>query len=173
MTATSDSDRSMSNHPPRYPTPAFLQRMLRASESTGALSVQQYSQITSEIQTLRRDLEQRACSATWMSNCWESGEAFPPAAQTTPMRACGCERCRPIGRLWPAHYSAPPCRVARKGAPIKFLSYECYLESLSDEQAAELPSSPSGIALRAIREGRIRLRRRRTRTAGRRRISRT
>ena len=168
MTATSDSDRSMSNHPPRYPTPASLQRMLRASESTGALSVQQCSQISMELQTLRRDLEQRACSATWFSNCWESGEPFPPAAPTTPMRVCGCERCKPGGRLWPPHYSAPPCRVARKGGAINFLSYECYLESLPDEQAAELPSSPSGIALRAIREGRIRLRRQRTHTAPRR-----
>ena len=161
-------DRFMPNHLPRRPTPASLERMLRGSESTGALSVQQRGQISMELQTLRRDLEQRTCSAAWLSNCWESGETFPPAAQTTPMRACGCERCRPSGRLWPAHYSAPPCRVARNGAAIKFLSYECYLESLPDEQAAELPSSPSGIALRAIREGRIRLRRRRTRTAPRR-----
>ena len=152
----------------RRPTPASLERMLRASESTGALCVQQRGQISLELQTLRRDLEQRACSAAWFSNCWESGESFPPAAQTTPMRACGCERCKPGGRLWPAHYSAPPCRVARKGAAIKFLSYECYLESLPDQQAAELPSSPSGIALRAIREGRIRLRRQRTRTVARR-----
>ena len=168
MTAMPDSDRLIPHQRPKRAAPASLERMLRASESNGALGEQQRNRITSEIQTLRRGLEQRACSATWFSNCWESGESFPPAAQTTPMRACGCERCKSSGRLWPAHYSAPPCRWPRNGAPIKFLSYECYLESLPDEQAAELPSSPSGIALRAIREGRIRLRRRRTRTASRR-----
>jgi len=168
MTTMPDSDRLIPHHRPKRPAPASLERMLRTSESTGALSLQQRSQITLELHTLRRDLEQRTCSAAWLSNCWESGETFPPAAQATPMRTCGCERCKPVGRLWPAHYSAPPCRVARKGAAIKFLSYECYLESLPDQQAAELPSSPSGIALRAIREGRIRLRRRRTRTVARR-----
>jgi hypothetical protein len=52
--------------------------------------------------------------------------------------------------------------------PPSLLSYECYLESLDDWAAAQLPSSPSGIALRAIREGRIRLRRGRTTTARRR-----
>lgn len=43
--------------------------------------------------------------------------------------------------------------------PLKrsIISYECHLESLDDWTAAQLPSSPSGIALRAVRESRIHL----------------
>jgi hypothetical protein len=81
------------------------------------------------------------------------------------------------GRLWPQYYQATialdvngelkagPHETSQREAspreaapPRDILSYECYLESLNEWEAANLPSSPSGIALRAIREGRIRVR---------------
>jgi hypothetical protein len=159
---------------PRRPPPAELERMLRADASQRALPKDLREHIAAELRQLRRLLEQVTCSAAWLSQCWESGDAFPPAAQTTPMIACRCERCRRTGRRWPAHYAAPVSGAedAPDGRPAGgFLSYECYLESLSDEGAANLPSSPSGLALRAIREGRIKLRRQRTHTAARRFVS--
>lgn len=153
--------------PPRRPTPAELERALRLAESENTLGSQQRELIASELRALRRNLEQHTCSAAWISNCWESGDAFPPAAQTTPMVPCACERCRRTGRLWPSHYAAPIRDPAGHRGKV-FLSFECYLESLSDWDAARLPSSPSGLALRAIREGRIRFRRQRTTSRSRR-----
>jgi hypothetical protein len=153
--------------PPRRPTPAELERALRLAESENTLGRQQRDRIAAELKALRRDLDQHTCSAAWISNCWESGDPFPPPAQTTPMVACECERCRRTGRLWPSHYAAPIRDRAGGGCKV-FLSFECHLESLSNWDAARLPSSPSGLALRAIREGRIRFRRERTTSRNRR-----
>jgi hypothetical protein len=162
------------NRPPRSPSPDKLERMLRSDEAQRALPNEQRERIAGELRQMRRHLEQVACSAAWVSQCWENGDGYPPAAQTTPMIACQCDRCRRTGRLWPAHYAAPlrEADVPRSDiVATGFLSYECYLESLPDLHAAHLPSSPSGMALRAIREGRIKLRRQRTHTAARRFVS--
>lgn len=132
-------------------TPAELERALRADDAAFAIGPRVRAELLQELLEVRWRLR-AACSQAWFDHCWLTGAAFPPAADTTPMRPCGCERCRASGRLWPQHYDAPD----HAGAAV--LSYECYLESLGDEEAANLPSSPSGIALRAIREGRIRLR---------------
>lgn len=155
------------NRPPRRPTPAALERALRLAESENTLSSKQRDRIEAGLRAVRRNLEQHACSTAWISNCWESGDPFPPPAQTTPMVPCVCERCSRTGRLWPSHYGVPIRDPGGSGGEI-FVSFECYLESLSDWDAAHLPSSPSGLALRAIREGRIRFRRQRTTTRSRR-----
>lgn len=106
---------------------------------------------------LRRQIEQTTCSASWADQCWNDGATFPPPAPTTPMRVCECERCRRSGKLWPAYYSA----TTKSG---DFISYECWLESLSDLQAARLPSSPTGLILSALRNARVKVRRRRSHT---------
>jgi hypothetical protein len=181
--------------------PAELERALRSRELERALPAAERQRLVQQLLTLRWTLVRAVCSDPWYDHCWATGEAFPPRAQTTPMRPCRCARCRATGRVWPAHYDAtdlarrtgqggnaedrePKVRVGAgrleelgvagcesvNDAPTQedgageILSYECYLESLDDWAAAQLPSSPSGIALRAIREGRIRLRGRRTKT---------
>lgn len=150
----------------RNPTPAELDRILRHEPSHPRLPPGVREQLRRELSERRRRLSQLACSGAWVEQCWQSGEDFPPVADTTPMRPCQCERCLRTGRLWPAHYGASTGRGDGPSAP--FISYECYLESLSDWDAALLPSSPSGLALRAVREGRIKIRRQRTTTRGRR-----
>lgn len=150
----------------KNPTPAELDRILRHEPSHQRLPPGVREQLRRELSELRRRLSQLTCSGAWMEQCWQSGEGFPPPADTTPMRACQCERCKRTGRLWPAHYGASTGRGEQDSDP--FISYECYLEGLSDWDAAMLPSSPSGLALRAVREGRIRIRRQRTTTRSRR-----
>jgi hypothetical protein len=173
MSQASEPPRPTSARSSRRMPPAELERMIRSADGQEVLPKELRDRIAADLRQQRRHLEQVTCSATWLSNCWEAGDAFPPAAQTSPMLACQCERCRRTGRVWPPHYAAPSKRGDAEvtGVTSAFLSYECYLESLSDEQAAELPSSPSGTALRAIREGRIKLRRQRTHTASRRFVS--
>lgn len=83
------------------------------------------------------------------------------------MLPCDCPSCQRTGRLWPAVYGAPKgARGPKDPAGARgqtarthptFLSYECRLESLSDWDAAQLPFSPSGLALRVVREGRIKI----------------
>jgi hypothetical protein len=154
---------------PRNPTPAELDRIVRHEQSHQALAPEVREQILRELLELERHLLQLTCSSAWVEHCWETGEHFPPLADTTPMRACQCERCQRTGRLWPAHFSASMER-SKEGSQ-QFISYECYLENLSEWDAAMLPSSPSGLALRAVREGRIKIRRQRTMTRSRRYIS--
>lgn len=151
---------------PKNPTPAELDRIVRHEPSHQHLPPEVREQILRELTELRRRLHQLTCSSAWVQHCWQSGEPFPPPADTTPMRACQCERCKRTGRLWPAHYGASMKRL--KEESHQFISYECHLENLSEWDAAMLPSSPSGLALRAVREGRIKIRRQRTTTRGRR-----
>lgn len=154
---------------PKNPTPAELDRIARYEPSHRRLPPEVREHILRELMELRRRLHQLTCSSAWVEQCWQSGEHFPPPADTTPMRACQCERCQRTGRLWPAHYGASMERS--KEGSRQFISYECYLENLSEWDAAMLPSSPSGLALRAVREGRIKVRRQRTTTRSRRYIS--
>lgn len=140
------------------PAPAALDRLLQLESTIGALPDAIYRDWRNRLDRLRRQIEQKTCSAAWFDHCWENGGVFPPDADTTPMRPCGCDRCRPIGKLWPAPYTSP----RRFGEIDGYISYECHLESLSDWRLAQLPSSRSGVALRAIREARIKLKRRRT-----------
>jgi hypothetical protein len=189
-------------------TPAELERALKSDQCARALSAEVRGKLLEALLERRWELVAATCSDAWYDHCWGTGEAFPPPADTTPMRACRCPRCRELGRLWPAYYDAgregpvedasarpaPPASsldailagadtppvdpnvgaaqtaeaTAPEPPPPSLLSYECYLESLDDWSAAQLPSSPSGMALRVIREGRIRLRRGRTKTARRR-----
>lgn len=114
----------------------------------------------------RRCLGRTVCSESWLQHCWASGDPYPPSADTTPMIRCQCDRCRRTGRIWPATYGVEGTAV--HGYRDRIISYECYLESLSDWEAAQLPSSPSGLAMRAIREGRVSVRFRRTRIGSRR-----
>ncbi len=172
--------------------PADLWRALTSEAAARSMPAPERRQGLVRLDALRRSLSQQSCSSSWQTDAWERGISFPPPANTTPMRPCRCERCRATGRLWPQQYSAPSAStsVPTAGAatqtttsveancssvtaegeavPEELLSYECYLESLSDWDAAQLPSSPSGLALRAVREGRIRLRRQRTRLSSRR-----
>lgn len=152
----------------RTPPPAEVERLMKAAERAGMISQEQRTTISRELREQRRRLEQKACSSAWVEQCWECGVDFPPKADSTPMAACQCERCRQSGRLWPQHYGAE-----RRGAEGRecFISYECHLESLTSWNAACLPSSSSGLALRAVREGRIKLRRQRTFTKSRRSLS--
>jgi hypothetical protein len=119
-----------------------------------------------ELLVFRRHLDQVTCSSAWIAHCWETGQDFPPVADTTPMRACQCHRCKRTGRLWPHHYGGSQKDL--NGEKRGFISYECFLEELPDEKVGMIPSSPSGHAMRAIREGRIKIRRTRTRLGGRR-----
>jgi hypothetical protein len=73
-----------------------------------------------------------------------------------------CESPRPEGESVTASTSPKTSKRTASAEADNFFSYECYLESLDDWTMAQLPSSPSGLALRAIREGRIKLRRQRT-----------
>jgi len=180
---------------------ADLERALKARDGLRALPKGTTREMLERILVHKRwDLLRLVCSDPWFRHCWETGEHFPPKAETTPMRPCRCPRCTFLGRLWPAYYDAtspaspdgvgtagrgrPPGRASAAesvgavesgragGAPTpdagqahdSILSYECYLESLDDWAAAQLPSSPSGLALRAIRERRIRLRFPKTKT---------
>jgi hypothetical protein len=155
--------------------PDDLERLVRSEEGIRAIPPQLRRNVLAQLTALRRKLEQRTCSQAWFAHCWSTGAEFPPSADTTPMLACDCPRCRRQGRLWPAHYGVPndsaPSAAAAGDELVsadrlpaaRELSYECYLESLSDWEAAHLPSSPSGMALRAVREGRIKIRRQRTR----------
>lgn len=140
------------------PAPAALNRLLQMESTISALPEAMHREWRDRLDRLLRQIEQKTCSAAWFEHCWEEGGSYPPDADTTPMRPCSCERCRPIGKLWPSHYTSP----RRFGKIDGFISYECHLESLSDWRAAQLPSSRSGVALRAIREARIKLKRRRT-----------
>lgn len=140
------------------PVPAELDRLLKAEALALPKTVRENWR--RRLENLRRQLEQTACSASWIDHCWEAGGAFPPAAENTPMRQCGCERCRRCGRLWPAHYMAP----TRANGSAEFISYECWIESLSDREWSQLPSSPSGLALRAVRMAHLAVRRERTRS---------
>jgi hypothetical protein len=152
----------------RTPPPAEVERLMKAAEQAGMISQEQRTTIDLELRERRRRLEQMACSSAWVEQCWEGGVDFPPKADSTPMKACQCERCRQAGRLWPQHYGV---QWRPANGPACFISYECYLESLPSWDAACLASSPSGLALRAIREARIKLRRQRTFTKGRRFLS--
>ena len=154
-------------------TPEQLERMLNSTDAIRAMPPEVRRRALQKLADLKRTLQQTACSASWFAECWSTGTAFPPLAPTTPMIICRCERCIRQGRLWPANYSAPPDSPAataqrapaaegESGSQSSIISYECHLESLDDWTAAQLPSSPSGLALRAIREGRIKLRRVRT-----------
>lgn len=158
----------LSAHARRKSPPAEVERILRVADRAGLLSEETRTTVSHQLRQARRQLEQTACSSAWVNDCWHSGRKFPPAAETTPMVACQCERCRQSGKLWPQYYRAAAATAAQQQP---FISYECHLESLSDWDAAQLPSSPSGLALRAIREGHIKLRRQRTYTRARRFIS--
>ena len=155
---------------PRHATPDQLARGLASSGGAGELAPRVRSNILSRLASLRRYLDRVVCSEPWLRHCWCTGDAYPPAADTTPMLPCSCEHCRRTGRLWPPQYcqeqTLSGCARRRKGV----IAYECHLESLSEWDAAQLPSSPSGIALRAIREGRISLRRQRMRLGRPRRV---
>lgn len=180
---------------------ADLERALKARGGLRALPKGTTRETLHRILVHKRwNLLRLVCSDPWFQHCWETGEQFPPAAETTPMRPCRCPRCTILGRLWPAYYDTVTSRGAKgvdtadrghshdrassaealpaagstraddasnadaRQANESILSYECYLESLDDWQAAQLPSSPSGLAMRAIREGRIRLRFPKTKT---------
>jgi len=145
--------------------PERLRQLVDSEDARRAIPRDLLSRARTELDAIRRDLQRRTCSQAWFSNCWTSGESFPPPAETSPMVPCSCGRCVPQVKLWPVHYVEPV-----PGQPAGRLSYECYLESLSDWEAAQLPSSPSGLALRAVREGRVKVRRRRTRLAKGRRV---
>jgi hypothetical protein len=173
-----DSDRSPSVAKASRTSPALMEKLLASAEAMASIPGPVRRQAERELQARKRHLLGAACSSPWFSDCWASGAPFPPRADTTPMRPCRCWRCRLVKRVWPAIYTAlsrstsstheacaEPEEFTDKteGEPGSILSYECYLESLSDWEAAQVPSSPSGIALRAIREGRVKLRRQRTR----------
>src|SRR4051812_39772559 len=93
-----------------------------------------------EITKLKRTLRHRVCSEPWFEHCWNTGERFPPRADHTPMQLCQCHRCQRTGQLWPAFYEASVKpqfnREPRQNQQNHALSYECYLESLSDWEAA-------------------------------------
>jgi hypothetical protein len=159
-------------------SPAQFERALKSEEAIRTMMPELRRQALADLALSKRKLEGESPSAAWVADCWASGEKFPPKADTTPMEGCNCDRCIRQGRRWPRFYHAPPAlggepksadpatdRVSKADFQLTsdFLSYECYLESLDDWTAAQLPSSPSGLALRAVREGRIKLRRQRTR----------
>ena len=149
----------------RKRTPAELERLLRSQECVRLLPPKVRQQALEQLGGLRSRLLRLVCSEAWFEHCWKTGEEFPPRADSTPMVSCQCPRCVQSGKLWPSTYAVPdavPSGPSSEGRQ-RTLSYECYLESLSDWDAANLPSSPSGLALRAVREGRIRLRFQRTR----------
>lgn len=146
--------------------PQRLEQLLKSSQGQAALAPSVRRRLQAELTERRRRLLHLVCSEPWFSECWRTGRSFPPPADTTPMLPCGCGRCRAVGKLWPSIY----CVVVEteKGLNAKtdglaLLSFECYLESMPLTEAAHLPSSPSGLALRAVREGRIKIRRTRTR----------
>ncbi len=162
--------------------PEALEQALQSNQSLSPSLTTARREALNRLADLRRTLQQQTCSSTWLDDCWRTGTAFPPPAEVSPMVHCRCERCQQSGRLWPAIYGAPAKDVIPvvEPAPTKsvpeahdgpMLSYECYLESLDPWAAANLPSSPSGMALRAVREGRIRLRRGRVRLGSRRRCT--
>ena len=130
-------------------TPAQLEQLLGGEVAAAAMGVETRRHLLAQLEALRVQLRRVVCSEPWLRHCWETGDAYPPDVDTTPMCACCCDRCRATGRLWPAHY----CKSVADGDPDR-ISYECYLESLPDEQIAYFPSSPSGLAMRAIRSGR-------------------
>ena len=155
--------------------PADLERASKLVGVLPSFTPERRRALIAELMRLRVDLRSLVSSEPWFDHCWATGESFPPLAETSPMRACPCERCRRTGKVWPNGYVAPGHQRAAANTDgddedaqatprDAVLSYECYLESLSDWEAANLPSSPSGLALRAIREGRIKVRFRRTRT---------
>ncbi len=141
----------------KAPTPADLERLLE----TGEPLPPEMSRADCEemLEKLRRKFERKTCSAPWFDHCWEEGGTYPPKADTTPMRPCHCPRCRRIGKLWPFHYLSP----RQFGKTSGFISFECRLDSLDDEEAARYPSSRSGTAMRSARERRIKPRRSRRR----------
>ncbi len=149
--------------PPKL-TLSELERLAKNREAFRSLPQPVRDRIEREVIAGRIRLRAVSCSDAWFAECWEKGTAYPPRADTTPMLPCACYRCASSGRLWPAHYLTDV--RAEDGGGVRRVSYECGLETLGDWQAAQLPSSPSGLALRAIREGRIKLRRRRTRLGG-------
>ena len=144
--------------------PAELERLLNSPEASAAMKATDRGRLLAEVHTQKLRLLNAVCSAAWFDDCWATGSAFPPPADNAPMLPCRCERCRSASRFWPVHYGAS---VAHERGAAQVLSYECHLESLPLATVSELPSSPSGVALRAIREGRIKLARRRTRIGGR------
>jgi len=158
--------------------PADLERAAKLVGVLPSFTPERRRALVAELVRLRVDLRSLVPSEPWFDHCWATGESFPPPAETSPMHACPCKRCRRTGKVWPNGYAAPGRHKAAGTATNgdedsggadetprdAVLSYECYLESLSDWEAANLPSSPSGLALRAIREGRIKVRFRRTRT---------
>jgi hypothetical protein len=150
-----------------HPTaPLELERRLRSPDAARVIPAAVRRHLESELARLRRHLLHTVCSQAWFSDCWATGGVFPPRADTTPMFPCACQRCRATGRLWPAVYGIAVA-ISEEFPQPQRVSFECYLESLSDLELSRFPSSPSGLALRAIREGRIKLRRRRTRVARR------
>ena len=149
--------------PDPFPTPQRLEKMLRTPEAAQTLPASTRRRLETELAERRRHLLHVSCSAAWFSDCWGSGEPFPPRADTTPMIPCSCERCRRVGKLWPALYCVKVRSTESTGDTELLVSFECYLESLPTVEAVRFPSSPSGLALRAIREGRIKIRRTRTR----------
>src|SRR5690242_4017259 len=115
-----------SKHRLRDATPEQLERGLKSAAANGAVPPDVRRNILSRLSALRRYLERVVCSEPWFRNCWNAGESYPPAADTTPMLPCRCARCRRAGRLWPAHY----CRSATSRRGDAIVSYECHLESL-------------------------------------------
>lgn len=157
MSSTATSERKLRQ------TPELMERMLKSIDAIRAIAPEVRRRALAELQQRKVDLQKRASSAPWFDACWREGEKFPPHADLTPMVQCGCDRCQARGTLWPRNYIGAPETTNGSADSGRSVSYECYIESLSDWEAAQLPSSPSGLALRAIREGRIRLRRQRTR----------
>ena len=146
-------------------TAEAMERLLKSQEAIGIIAPEARRHALAELAQRRLDLLRQVCSTPWFMACWCEGEKFPPRAETTPMVGCECEACQRRGTLWPEHYMSGPRTSTASIHHRHTLSYECYLESLTDWEAAQLPSSPSGLAFRAVREGRIRLRRQRTRLA--------
>jgi len=162
-------------------TPGEMERALNSQDGLRSVTPELRRTMLADLTARKRALQGSVCSQPWMDACWHEGTSYPPAADTTPMLPCRCERCQRTMRRWPSTYGAPEeigkqdaresaveCPPANAGdTAATVLSYECYLESLSDWETAQLPSSPSGIALRAVREGRIKIRRQRTHTGRR------
>ena|SRR5687767_9505118 len=151
-------------------TPTAMERLLNSPEAIAAMKPEQRQGLLQALIATKRGLQRSVCSASWFDACWETGAPYPPAADQTPMFACCCSRCAPQGKLWPALYEVTDHRGAATGKVQRqrVISYECFLESLPDAALAQLPSSPSGLALRAIRLGRIKLHRQRTKLGKRR-----
>jgi hypothetical protein len=118
-------------------TPGQRQRFLASTEGLQTTRAGDRMVWLHELRRLRRELEANCPSAAWIDAAWERSEELP----TGWVRCCVCR------------HEMPPQYIGSSGA-----CYDCRINAMTPEEWSRLPSSPSGIAIRAAAVSGIRIR---------------